>query len=275
MVKARKLTSRPATAALEAGEEATVRTSRTPALRMLSEDARARLILRSRLKARKLARSILRKWNARLDLNEVDSIVDLSLCEAAARFSPDMGASFMTFLYYHLRGNLIRTISASAQSNLVPLLDPEIMSVEEENELRCMFKGANAVDIAEALTGSEAIRPDDALIKREMMTLSQGAKAKLDTLAKQVLDRVFVEEEQLIDIANSLGYSRCHISRVKRRALETIYDDMSGSLDLEAHERPQFDDDTVSPRLKSRREIHRRKPRSKAAQVAGRKVVNG
>ncbi len=272
MVKPIRKTSVEATVKTKADDD---RPQEITTLRMLSEDARGRLIIRSRLKARKLARSILRKWNARLDLNEVDSIVDLSLCEAASRFSPDVGASFMTFLYYHLRGNLIRTISASAQSNLVPLLDGEAISMEEENELRGMFKGANANDIAEALTGSETIRPDEALIKREMMTLSQGAKDKLDSLAKQVLDRVFVEEEQLIDIANSLGYSRCHISRVKRRALETIYGDLSNSLDLEAHERPDFDDDQDSGRAKSKREVHRRKPRSKAAHLASKKVVNG
>src|SRR5690349_3051107 len=82
-----------------------------PQIRTLSDLEREDLITSSRLKARKLGRSILRKWNARLDLQEVDSIVDLSLCEAAARFDPSVGASFLTFLFYHLRGNLIRAIS--------------------------------------------------------------------------------------------------------------------------------------------------------------------
>lgn len=244
--------------------------------RVLSEEARGRLILRSRQKARKLARSILRRWNARLDLTEVESIVDLSLCEAASRFSPDMGASFMTFLYYHLRGNLIRTISSSAQSNLVPLLDGEAISSEEEQEIKGLFKGANAIDIAHALNGSEAPRPDELLIKKEMLELSQEAKGKLDTLARHVLEKVFVDEEQLIDIANSLGYSRCHISRVKRRALETIYGDISESLSLEPHERPAFEEEEkTTHRASARREVHRRKPRSKAALHAARKVVNG
>lgn len=244
--------------------------------RVLSEEARGRLIIRSRTKARKLARSILRRWNARLDLNEVESIVDLSLCEAASRFSPDVGASFMTFLYYHLRGNLIRTISSSAQSNLVPLLDGDAISLEEEQDLKGIYKGANAIDIANALTGAEASRPDDLLMKKEMLELSQNAKGKLDDLARHVLDKVFVNEEQLIDIANSLGYSRCHISRVKRKALETIYGEISESLSLDPHERPNFDEEDSSNRMRSgRREIHRRKPRSKAALNAARKVVNG
>ena len=150
--------------------------------RLLSEEAKARVIISSRGKARKLARSILRRWNARLDLNEVDSIVDLSLCEAAARFSPDMGASFMTFLFYHLRGNLIRTISTAANSNVVPLMDGEYTSDED-------FIGgaAHSYEIANAITGSEVAKPDEILIKQEMLSLSISARDKLDSLAKDLM----------------------------------------------------------------------------------------
>lgn len=64
-----------------------------------SRRERTELVVGYRLKARKLARSILRRWHARLDVGEVDSIVDLSLCEAVQRFSPEKGASFMTFMF--------------------------------------------------------------------------------------------------------------------------------------------------------------------------------
>jgi DNA-directed RNA polymerase sigma subunit (sigma70/sigma32) len=86
----------------------------------LTEEARTELVLTYRIKARKLARSILRKWHARLDLQEVDSIVDLSLCEAVRRYNPTKGASFMTFLFYHMRGNLIRAVTTAATANTLP-----------------------------------------------------------------------------------------------------------------------------------------------------------
>lgn len=242
--------------------------------RVLSERAKERLIVKSRTKARKLARSMLRKWNARLDINEVDSIVDLSLCEAASRYSPDLGASFMTFLFYHLRGNLIRSISTSAQSNLVPLLDGDPSSPEELEDLQEIFKGANAHDIAEALNGTDVARPDEILMQKEMIELSQQAKTKLDSLARQVLDRVYVAEEQLIDIAAELGYSRCHMSRVKRRALETLYEEIREPLSLEKS-RPTFEDEDSGPKKPQRGEVLRRKPRSKASIGAEKRVVNG
>ena len=236
-------------------------------IRLLSEEAKEKVIIRSRSKARKLAKSILRRWNARLDLNEIDSIVDLSLCEAAARFSPDMGASFMTFLFYHLRGNLIRTISSAANSNLVPF------AFDGEGDEDMMHGLSQSFEIADALTGSEVQKPDEILIKNEALQLSITARDKLDTLAKEVLERIFVQEEQLIDIAYDLGYSRCHISRVKRRALEHMYDHLSPDLGLDPSQRPNFDDDHREGRAKAKKDIHRRKPRSQA--FLSRKVVNG
>lgn len=237
-------------------------------LRLLSEEAKEKVVVRSRQKARKLARSILRRWNARLDLSEVDSIVDLSLCEAAARFSPEMGASFMTFLFYHLRGNLIRTISTAVNTNVVPLHDSDGMLDEE-----VAHSVVQSYEVANALTGTEVTRPDEILIKEEMLKLSSSARDKLDTLAQQVLQRIFVNEEQLIDIAYDLGYSRCHISRVKRRALETVYTDIAASLDLDAGYRPNFDDEDAKVRSRLKREIHRRKPRSLAVVGTKRKVA--
>lgn len=76
-----------------------------------------KLILDHRENGRKLARSVLRKWRARLSLEEVDSIVDLTLCEAAKRYRPDKGACFMTFLFYHLRGYLVRAVASAANAN--------------------------------------------------------------------------------------------------------------------------------------------------------------
>ena len=75
------------------------------------------LILNHRENGRKLARSILRRWRVRMLTDEIDSIVDLTLCEAAKRFSTDFGASFMTFFFYHLRGHLVRAVANAAQAS--------------------------------------------------------------------------------------------------------------------------------------------------------------
>ena len=187
--------------------------------RGLTELQREQYVLDNRERAGKLARSILRKWHARLDLDEVQSVVDLSLCEAIKNFNPSKGAAFMTFLFYHLRGNLIRAVSCAASANGAVSAEHEDGEAGMELEA-CSF---SSTDMAEALANSDALLPDEVCYRREMADLSQKACSKLDDLEKEVINRVFMGEQQLMDIAHSLGYSRCHISRVKKKALETLF----------------------------------------------------
>lgn len=232
---------------------------------IISDSLREEYVIRYRGKARKLARSILRKWRSRLDIQEVDSLVDLSLCEAASRFNPERGASFMTFLFYHLRGNLIRAITYAVQSSNLPLVELDAFTALEDEK-------ANAMDIADALTSEETPSPEEALYRQEMIALSQKSFEKLDELEKSVLSQLFAEEVQMIDIARNLGYSRCHISRVKRRALEALHSEISGQMKADdiILERPDFDDEEaprVVRRTMDRRKIVRRRPRSVESEV--------
>ncbi|NLF25374.1 MAG: sigma-70 family RNA polymerase sigma factor [Deltaproteobacteria bacterium] len=235
--------------------------------KQLSASDREKLVLDFRLKARKLARSILRKWHARLDLMEVDSLVDLSLCEAVRRYDVNKGASFMTFMFYHLRGNLIRAVSTAASLNVVPVMEGEDGACERRKRSKGN-RGISAIEVAEALSSHDNVLPDEALFKKELVMLSSNACAKLDALEREVIYRIYVQEQQLIDIAHSLGYSRCHISRVKRKALDTLCHDLAPSMDgdfgkelSEARKRLNSQGE-----LKERRSVHRRKPRSRKAQ---------
>ena len=213
------------------------------------------LILEYRTKARKLGRSILRRWQARLDLEEVDSVVDLSLCEAVQRFDPSKGASFMTFLYYHLKGNLIRTVTAAAQANFVPGQEIETRKGEEP-------KTITALDVVEAISGTDQRNPDDLLLQKELIDLSKDACTRLDPLEREVIERLYLQGEQLMKIASSLGYSRCHISRVKKKALENLQDEMEQVLESSEEGSGQLN-------LQSIRKVQRRKKRVRAVKDHG------
>ena len=176
------------------------------------------LILEHRENGRKLARSMLRRWRAHMNAEEIDSIVDLTLCEAAQRFDPENGASFMTFYFYHLRGYLVRAVANAVNSSNVVLAF-----------------GADAAETAAAGTdlytpsgdyfegaSRDAEGPESIYLKKENARVCEEACAKLDDLEREVIIRSFQGEEALVDIAKSLGYSRCHISRVKKRALERL-----------------------------------------------------
>jgi RNA polymerase sigma factor (sigma-70 family) len=224
----------------------------------LSAQEREDLVIEFRLKARTLAHSILRKWHSRLDPQEVESIVDLSLCEAVRRFNKHKGASFMTFLFYHLRGNLIRAVATAASLNFVPLGDHENSEYGEGRNI-------NAIEIADTLCNHDFMAPDEVLLKKEIAGLSQKACERLDPLEREVIFRIYVQEQQLMDVARTLGYSRCHISRVKKKALETLFAELAPT--MAAHgsiAKPSFDEDGESEK-QERRVIHRRRPRSRVA----------
>lgn len=226
-----------------------------------NEVAGEELIIKYRIKARKLGRSILRRWHARLDIQEVDSIVDLALCEASLRFNPSKGASFMTFLYYHLKGHLIRAVTTAASLNTVPFSSYDLKSNGSDIEgqlLSSQSGSANAMEIAEALMSQEGMLPEETLLKKEMIRISTEACSKLDPLEREIIERLYLQEQQLLDIAHLLGYSRCHVSRVKKKALKALQADLCKELDLE---QKSLEDEECEPGL--RRKVHRRRPRSK------------
>lgn len=175
------------------------------------------LILDHRENGRKLARSILRKWRVHMPGEEIDSIVDLALCESAQRFSPKKGASFMTFFFYHLRGHLVRAVARATQSCAI-INGPKTDEWCDEGHSEFASQYGAYLD-NEIYNQRENETPEQLIIRREKIQVCREALEKLDTLEKVVLDKSYADDEALVDIAKSLGYSRCHISRVKKGAL--------------------------------------------------------
>ncbi len=179
----------------------------------LTESERNQLIEENIDLGYRLAWKFLHHWRIRLFEDEVRSIVGLALCEAALRFNRDFKTSFRTFLFYHLRGCLLKEISdkikqSHSRRSLVAALiegDDDRKAVETED-----------------LSFVERFTPEAALQEKQTSKVCWEATQQLDELEQQVLLRHFVEEDSLNQIAENLGYCRCHISRVKHKALEKM-----------------------------------------------------
>lgn len=183
----------------------------------------ADLILNHRENGRKLARSILRRWRVRLPSEEIDSLVDLALCEAAPRYSSSHGASFMTFLFYHLRGHMVRAVARSAHDTNVPLAMAKAAGIDATDWAHLGTEVAISFLPDYVVFGqSDNETPESLMLRQQKIDGCRDACSKLDSLEREVVLRSFDEEEPLVDIAKNLGYSRCHISRVKRSALDRL-----------------------------------------------------
>lgn len=201
----------------------TVAAVETTASEQLAAEDFETLVLSHRENGRKLARSILRRWRVRMPGEEIDSVVDLSLCETAKRYSSNRGASFMTFFFYHLRGHLVRTVARAAQGNNVFLAFAKNAGVEtgDISSLSAETLQSYVPDYL-LFQHRDGENPENLLIRQERIKQCRTACNKLDSLEREVIDRSFGSEEALVDVAKSLGYSRCHISRVKRSALSRL-----------------------------------------------------
>jgi RNA polymerase sigma factor (sigma-70 family) len=176
----------------------------------------SRLIVENIQYGETVARSMLRRWGVMMPPEQLYSIVGDSLSEAANRFDKAKGASFNTFFYYHLRGALLKEMEQlfRRKNNLV------LMSELSNDEGGCP-EAYLAKQTQNAVKRSDPT-PEELLHEKQVAELCWDACSSLDELEQEVINRHIVEEEALTDIASELGYSRCHISRVKSKALGSL-----------------------------------------------------
>lgn len=181
------------------------------------------LIVAHRDISRRLAVRLLREWRIELNRDELDGIVDLALCEAAERFEHERGTRFTTFLYYYIRGSLLKTIdllvsekravtavaySASANRN-------ERFDIEDTPELGdCLDPDAHAPKIWDS--------PEEMMLRRERIATVARALKNLGEREREVLKRAFELGESPSDIAQALGCSRREVMSLHKQALEHL-----------------------------------------------------
>lgn len=184
-----------------------------------AENSWGHLVTEHRENGRKLARSFLRRWRVVMDLEDVDSTVDLALCEAASRYDSEKGAAFMTFFYYHLRGHMVRAVERSANNSAMMVNFSHTTEVDIAD-----WAQKEAHNFSHHPSSQDEVNPtpESITLRKERISNCREVCSALDPLEQEVLSRAFEKDEALVDIAESLGYSRCHISRVKKRALNHL-----------------------------------------------------
>lgn len=193
----------------------------------LTAAGRQELMLQHRVDAQRMARSLVRRWHSRIESEELDSVVDLALCEAATSFDATRGTRFTTLLFYHLKGRLVQTITSRANAAKMAGSLRRSSAAWRENgstneaadELRCMqcspFSSADACECDDN-------RPDDAVLRKDIIERCREAAHRLRGLEREVMLRMYFGDQEMSEITEALGYSRSHLSRVRMRALEKV-----------------------------------------------------
>ena len=174
------------------------------------------LVLNHRVQGEKLAWRMLNRWRVRLSRDEVSSVVGIALCEAASRYDSKKGATFITFFFYHLRGMLIKEVTRRLDDlrRQRTFIDGERTDTDEREDTYYSTSWQHLV--------VNNVTPEDLVTKNEIQQLVLGSEAELSNLEQEVINRHFVLDQSLTNIAGELGYCRCHISRVKKQALARL-----------------------------------------------------
>lgn len=246
---------------------------KTKAQKQLSEEQINELILDHRENGRKLARSILRRWRVRMPNDEIDSVTDLALCEAAKRYSPERGASFMTFLFYHLRGHLVRSVARAAQASNVFLAFGHNSGTDTTEWQHVSSESLWSFAPEHLLFGQrDAETPENVVLRMEKIDQCREAVNRLDDLEREIITRSFGSEQPLVDIAKSLGYSRCHISRVKKSALDRLKHILEETQELPANDTEEHITEILAERNAPNRSRPKRRSRRRSV-ATGRRAA--
>ncbi len=233
---------------------------------MEPENQREALVLMYRGRARKLAMSLMKRWRARIEREDFESTVDLSLCEAAKLFKPGIGCSFTSYLFYHLRGNLIRSIQRSSQNTWISRELAKFMAggVGPEIERPAGIE-VTAEQITKALSNHEVELPDEALYRKQIAEFIREACQSLEKLQRSVIGSWLMGNHKVKKIAESVGLSRCYTSRVRRKAMKELKKRVGASLLNELDIDLNFDDsgDSSSESPRRQRDAERLKLRRK------------
>lgn len=167
----------------------------------------------------RLAWSMLNKWRIRMSPDEVESVVGEALVESALRFDETKGAQFKTFFFYHLRGMLLKEVAFLIKESRETF---HIPSEVLENPVQASSSNVSVGGLMQNYHLIDKRDPEHLLIKKQFQKRFWDQCFALDDLEKEVTERHFILDEPLKKIAEDLNYCRCHISRVKSRALKTL-----------------------------------------------------
>jgi len=207
---------------------------------------------------RSLANTVRRQFNARLDIEDLVAYGNIGLYEAAERFDAKLGANFLTFAHYRIKGAIFdglrkmgtlrgpdqraaylsdRTTALLSTATARDTGGPRTFA-DDVHEVETAVTNLAAV-FATSLEGmehlqirDEAMSPEDRL---ELNELKGRVRAAIDTLPeneKKLLIGYYYEGKTLEDAGQAIGQSKSWASRLHARAIERIKDFLSQEMEV-------------------------------------------
>lgn len=177
----------------------------------LSVEQREELILNHRTCAKKLSAYFLKRWGSYIEQDELESLSDIALCEAALRYRTDKGAQFQTLLFFYVKNIIIREIKSRKSTDSMYFLECQTESSKVNETIE-----------KELAADSDVASLDDQLIAKELKVSCKNALDNLLPFERKVVLEVCVFEKKVAKVARQLGYSRGHVSETRTKAVNKM-----------------------------------------------------
>jgi len=200
---------------------------------------------------RSLAATVRRQFNAQLELDELVAYGQIGLLEAAERFDPKVGANFLTFAHYRIKGAIfdglrkmgilkgtdVRTaqMSERAAAYLGNLADRE-----QGISNRGGSFDDDVMDLSNAVTGlamvfatglgggdgddssDESLPADQRLELEQLKNRVRSAIGQLPEKERKLLQGYYFQGKTLEEAGAEIGQSKSWASRLHARAIERL-----------------------------------------------------
>lgn len=220
---------------------------------------------------RSLAATVRKQFNAQLELDELISYGQIGLLEAADRFDARMGANFLTFAHYRIKGAIFDGLrkmgilkgsdarssyqSERATAYLGNLADRDQggRGGRMEDDVREISDAVTGLAMVfatgfEAEAGSqmvdETLPPDQRIEIEQLRVRVKAAIEKLPEKERKLLQGYYFQGKTLEEAGAEIGQSKSWASRLHARAIERL--------------KELLDDEDDNPQREPRRNAHGR-----------------
>ena len=223
----------------------------------MDESERVHKLVESHLElSRRAAAAIYPRVRGYVEFDELMSLANTGLIEAASRFDPNRGASFATFAWYRVQGSIIdglrraTSVPRRAWARLVALrAASDYLENRGEREAAARERGAPAATGAAALmalrdsmaairtmyvTSLEAMRDEgfdpggeapamhEQIETRRLATRLRKAIEQLPERERALMKKHYWEGKNLLEAGAELGISKSWASRLHAQAVERL-----------------------------------------------------
>ncbi|MBI3180730.1 MAG: sigma-70 family RNA polymerase sigma factor [Myxococcales bacterium] len=200
---------------------------------------------------RSLAATVRKQFNAQLELEELISYGQVGLLEAAERFDPKVGANFLTFAHYRIKGAIFDGLrkmgilrGGDARSSYLTDRANAYLGNLSDREQGGGNRGTSADDdvreISSAVTGlalvfatsldageglqlvDQQLSAEERLELEELKTRVRAAIERLPEKERKLLNGYYFQSKTLEEAGAEIGQSKSWASRLHARAIEKL-----------------------------------------------------